>query len=103
MSLLRRRMMMMQEWKEADDNLIDMDAYKSISSGYFRQYIKVDTTKTYYMYEVNYANCYNSYDANLGLVSKDEYGKVTFKDKTVKIMVTISIGKNPYFGLTQRS
>lgn len=102
MSLLRRRMMM-QEWEEVDDNLIDMDAYKSISSGDFGQYIKVDTTKTYYMYDVKYANCYNSYDANLGVANTDEHGKVTFKDKTVKIMVVIPIGKNPYFGLTKRS
>lgn len=102
MSLLRRRMMM-QEWEEVDDNLIDMDAYKSISSGVFRQYIKVDTTKTYYMYDVKYANCYNSYDANLGVANTDEHGKVTFKDKTVKIMVVIPIGENPYFGLTKRS
>lgn len=102
MSLLRRRMMM-QEWKEADDNLIDMDAYKSISSGYFRQHITVDTTKTYYMYGVNYANCYDSFDSNLGLANVDEHGKVTFKNRTVKIMVVISIGKNPYFGLTKRS
>lgn len=93
----------MQEWEEVDDNLIDMDAYKSISSGDFRQYIKVDTTKTYYMYDVKYANCYNSYSANLGLANADEHGKVTFKDKTVKILVVIPIGKNPYFGLTKRS
>lgn len=102
MSLLRRRMMM-QEWEEVDDNLIDMDAYKSISSGDFRQYIKVDTTKTYYMYDVKYANCYDSFDANRGIANVDEHGKVTFKDKTVKILVVISIGKNPYFGLTKRS
>lgn len=102
MSLMQRRMMMKQI-QIADDNLIDMDAYNSTASGNFTQYIGVDATKTYYMYKVDYANCYNSFGANLGLVSKGEHGKVTFKDKTVKIMVTISIGKNPYFGLTQRS
>lgn len=92
----------MEQPQIEDDNLIDMDAYNSKTSGEYSQTIIVDTTKTYYMYEERYANCYNKWGSNIGMIEKDEYGKVTFKDNTVKIIIVISIGMNPYFGPTKR-
>lgn len=104
MSLLRRRMMMATMKNEiADDNLIDMEAYSSVTSGQYHQMISVDISKTYYTYEIHFFACYNSFGANLGIGTIDDYGKVTFKDGTVKINIAINAGRNPYFGLTQRS
>ncbi len=104
MSLLRRRMMMETMKNEiADDNLIDMEAYSSVTSGQYHQKINVDNSKTYYIYEIYYFVCYNKFGANLGQGTIDDYGKVTFKDGTVEINIVINSGRNPYFGLTQRS
>lgn len=94
--------MLLGQEKE-DDNLIDMEAYSSVTSGTYSQVIEVDITKTYYAYDDNYINCFSKWGANIGMVEKDEYGKVTFKDGTIKVNVVISIGKNPYFGFTKRS
>lgn len=105
MSPLMRRRIMMEAMKNEiiDDNLINMEAYSSVMSGNYQQMITVDTKKTYYAYEIYYFVCFNSFNANLGTGTIDDYGKVTFKDNTAKINIVIRAGKNPYFGLTQRS
>ena len=102
MSLLRRRMMM-QEWKEVDDNLINMEKYNNTVSGSYTQYFNVDSSKTYYMYEYSYFNCFSKFGANIGMGNTDEDGKVNFVDGTVKINARFPAGGNPYFGLTKRS
>ena len=93
----------MQEWKEADDNLIDMEKYNNKVSGDYNQNFDVDLSKTYYMYEYHYFNCISKWGANVGMGNTDEDGKVNFVDGTVKIYAYFSPGRNPYFGLTKRS
>ena len=102
MSLLRRRMMM-QEWKEVDDNLIDMESYNNTVSGNYRQSFNVDSSKTYYMYEYAYFNCFSKFGANIGMGNTDENGKGNFVDGTIKILIIFPAGGNPYFGFTKRS
>lgn len=102
MSLLRRRMMM-QEWKEVDDNLIDMESYNNTVSGNYSQTFDVDSSKTYYMYEYDYFACFSKWSSNIGLGNTDEDGKVNFVDGTVQILARFPAGRNPYFGFTKRS
>lgn len=102
MSLLRRRMMM-QEWKEADDNLINMEKYNNTVSGNYRQHFNVDSSKTYYMYQYSYFNCFDKWGSNIGMGNTDEDGKVNFVDGTIKIHAYFPAGRNPYFGFTKRS
>ena len=102
MSLLRRRMMM-QEWKEVDDNLINMEEYNNTVSGNYSQSFNVDSSKTYYMYEYSYFNCFSKFGANIGMGNTDEDGKVNFVDGTTEILVRFPAGRNPYFGSTKRS
>ena len=102
MSLLRRRMMM-QEWEEVDDNLINMEEYNNTVSRNYSQYFDVDLSKTYYMYGYAYFNCFSKWGANIGMGNTDEDGKVNFVDGTVKIFAYFPAGGNPYFGLTKRS
>lgn len=93
----------MQEWKEADDNLINMEEYNNTVSGNYSQYFDVDLSKTYYMYEYAYFNCFSKWGANIGMGNTDEDGKVNFVDKTAKILAYFRAGKDPYFGFTKRS
>lgn len=101
MSLLSRRMLMNQTNVIIDDNLINMDKY-SIATSTYSQRITIDSTKTYYIYDYNYFNCYNVWGSNVGMGSSDS-GKAIFKDGTIEVVIFISPGKNPYFGLTKRS
>lgn len=93
----------MQEWEEVDDNLIDMEEYNNTVSLNYAQTFDVDSSKTYYMYEYSYFNCFSKWDSNIGMGNTDEDGKVNFVDGTVKILAYFPAGMNPYFGFTKRS
>ena len=93
----------MQEWKKVDDNLINMEAYNAVETGNYTQTFDVDSSKTYYMYEYFYFNCFSKWGSNIGMGNTDEDGKVNFVDGTAKILAYFPSGMNPYFGFTKRS
>ena len=86
---------------EKDDNLIDLNAY-SESANVYVQYIVIDSTKTYYAYDISYIVCYNKCGGNLGLATIASDGTVTLNANTAMVKVNIRKNKNPYFGLTRR-
>lgn len=86
---------------EKDDNLIDLNAY-SESANEYAQDIAVDSTRTYYAYDINYIVCYSKWGGNLGLATIASDGTVTLKPDTINVKVNIAKNKNPYFGLTRR-
>jgi hypothetical protein len=86
---------------EKDDNLIDLNAYSESANTYVQD-ITVDSTKTYYAYDISYIVCYSKWGANLGLATIASDGAVTLKPDTIKAKVNIVKNKNPYFGLTRR-
>lgn len=97
----RRRTMLTSSVTEKDDNLIDLNAYSESANTYVQD-ITVDSTKTYYAYDISYIVCYSKWDANLGLATIASDGAVTLKPDTIKVKVNIAKNKNPYFGLTRR-
>ena len=99
--MLRRRTLG-SEVTEKDDNLIDLNAYSESVTNTYVQDIVIDSTKTYYAYDINYIVCYSKWGSNLGLATIASDGTVTTKPDTITIRVNISKNKNPYFGLTRR-
>lgn len=99
--MLRRRTLG-NEVAEKDDNLIDLNAYSESATNTYVQDIAIDSTKTYYAYDISYIVCYSKWGSNLGLATIASDGTVTMKPNTVTIKVNISKNKNPYFGLTRR-
>lgn len=97
----RRRTMLTSAVTEKDDNLIDLNAYGEAANTYVQD-IAVDSTKTYYTYDISYIVCYSKWGANLGLATIASDGAVTLKPDTIKAKVNIAKNKNPYFGLTRR-
>ena len=86
---------------EKDDNLIDLNAYSESANAY-AQDIAVDSTKTYYAYDISYIVCYSKWGSNLGLATITGDGAVILKPDTITVKVNIGKDKNPYFGLTRR-
>ncbi|MCI7449115.1 MAG: hypothetical protein MSD68_05265 [Blautia sp.] len=86
---------------EKDDNLIDLNAYSEAANAYVQD-IAVDSTKTYYAYDIHYIVCFSKWGGNLGLATIAIDGTVTLKPDTINIKVDIVKNKNPYFGLTRR-
>ena len=97
----RRRTMLTSAVTEKDDNLIDLNAYSESANTYVQD-ITVDSTKTYYTYDISYIVCYNKFGGNMGLATIASDGTVTLKADTIKAKVNIAKNKNPYFGLTRR-
>ena len=97
----RRRTMLTSAVTEKDDNLIDLNAYSEAANTYVQD-IAVDSTKTYYAYDISYIVCYCKWGSNTGLATIASDGTVTMKPDTITIRVNISKNKNPYFGLTRR-
>lgn len=97
----RRRTMLTSSVTEKDDNLIDLNAYSESANTYVQD-ITIDSTKTYYAYDISYIVCYSKWGANLGLATIASDGAVTLKPDTIKAKVNIAKNKNPYFGLTRR-
>lgn len=87
---------------EKDDNLIDLNAYSESATNTYVQDIAIDSTKTYYAYDISYIVCYSKWGSNLGLATIASDGTVTLKANTTMVKVNISKNKNPYFGLTRR-
>ena len=100
--MLRRRRTLGNEVTEKDDNLIDLNAYNESATNAYVQDIVIDSTKTYYAYDISYIVCYNKWGSNLGLATIASDGTVTTEPDTITIRVNISKNKNPYFGLTRR-
>ena len=96
-----RRRLLASTVTEKDDNLIDLNAYSESANAYVQD-IVIDSTKTYYAYDISYIVCYNKWGSNLGLATIASDGTVTTKPDTITIRVNISKNKNPYFGLTRR-
>lgn len=96
---LRRRLLISS--RKTDDNLIDLNAYSESANAY-AQDIAVDSTRTYYAYDINYIVCYNKWSSNLGLATIAGNGTVILKPDTITVKVNIGKNKNPYFGLTRR-
>ena len=96
-----RRSLLVSEVTEKDDNLIDLNAYGESANTYVQD-IVIDSTKTYYAYDISYIVCYSKWGSNLGLATIASDGTVTLKADTVMVKVNISKNKNPYFGLTRR-
>lgn len=97
----RRRTMLTSSVTEKDDNLIDLNAYGEAANMYVQD-IAVDSTKTYYAYDISYIVCYSKWGANLGLATIAGNGTVILKPDTMTVKVNIGKDKNPYFGLTRR-
>lgn len=96
---LRRRLLISS--RKTDDNLIDLNAYGEAANTYVQD-IAVDSTKTYYAYDISYIVCYSKWGANLGLATIAGNGTVILKPDTITVKVNIGKDKNPYFGLTRR-
>ena len=96
-----RRRLLASTVTEKDDNLIDLNAYSESANTYVQD-IVIDSTKTYYAYDINYIVCYSKWGSNLGLATIASDGTVTTKPDTITIRVNISKNKNPYFGLIRR-
>ena len=96
---LRRRLLISS--RKTDDNLIDWNAYGEAANTYVQD-IAVDSTKTYYAYDISYIVCYSKWGANLGLATIAGNGTVILKPDTITVKVNIGKDKNPYFGLTRR-
>ena len=96
-----RRRLLVSAVTEKDDNLIDLNAYGESANTYVQD-IVIDSTKTYYAYDISYIVCYSKWGSNLGLATIASDGTVTLKADTVMVKVNISKNKNPYFGLTRR-
>lgn len=96
---LRRRLLISS--RKTDDNLIDLNAYGEAANTYVQD-IAVDSTKTYYAYDISYIVCYSKWGANLGLATIAGNETVILKPDTVTVKVNIGKDKNPYFGLTRR-
>ena len=86
---------------EKGDNLIDLNAYRNSANTYVQD-IAIDSTKTYYAYDISYIVCYNKWGSNLGLATIASDGTVAMEPDTITIRVNINKNKNPYFGLTRR-
>lgn len=97
----RRRTMLTSAVTEKDDNLIDLNAYSEAANTYVQD-IAVDSTRTYYAYDINYIVCYNNWGSNIGMATIAIDGTVTLKPDTINVKVNIAKNKNPYFGLTRR-
>lgn len=97
----RRRTMLTSSVTEKDDNLIDLNAYSESANTYVQD-IAIDSTKTYYAYDISYIVCYNKFGGNMGLATIASDGTVILKPDTITIKVNIGKDKNPYFGLTRR-
>ena len=87
---------------EKDDNLIDLNAYSESANTYVQDIAIIDSSKTYYAYDISYIVCYSKWGSNLGLATIASDGTVTLKADTVMVKVNINKNKNPYFGLTRR-
>lgn len=96
-----RRRLLTSAVTEKDDNLIDLNAYSESANTYVQD-IAIDSTKTYYAYDISYIVCYSKWGSNLGLATIASDGTVTLKADTIKTKVNIAKNKNPYFGLTRR-
>ena len=96
-----RRRLLTSAVTEKDDNLIDLNAYSESANAY-AQDIAVDSTKTYYAYDISYIVCYSKWGSNLGLATIAGNGTVILKPDTITVKVNIGKDKNPYFGLTRR-
>ena len=96
-----RRKLLTSAVTEKDDNLIDLNAYSESANAY-AQDIAVDSTKTYYAYDISYIVCYSKWGSNLGLATIAGNGTVILKPDTITVKVNIGKDKNPYFGLTRR-
>lgn len=96
-----RRRLLASTVTEKDDNLIDLNAYSESANAYVQD-IVIDSTKTYYAYDISYIVCYNKWGSNLGLATIASDGTVTTEPDTITIRVNIGKNKNPYFGLTRR-
>ena len=96
---LRRRLLISS--RKTDDNLIDLNAYGEAANTYVQD-IAVDSTKTYYAYDISYIVCYSKWGSNLGLATIAGNGTVILKPDTITVKVNIGKDKNPYFGLTRR-
>lgn len=96
-----RRRLLTSVVTEKDDNLIDLNAYGESANTYVQD-IVIDSTKTYYAYDISYIVCYSKFGGNMGLATIASDGTVTMKPNTTTIRVNISKNKNPYFGLTRR-
>ena len=100
-TMIRRRTMLTSAVTEKDDNLIDLNAYGEAANTYVQE-IAVDSTKTYYAYDISYIVCYNKWGSNLGLATIAGDGAVILKPDVVTVKVNVGKDKNPYFGLTRR-
>lgn len=88
----RRRTMLTSAVTEKDDNLIDLNAYSESANTYVQD-IAIDSTKTYYAYDISYIVCYSKWGSNLGLATIASDGTVTLKADTIKTKVNIAKNK----------
>ena len=96
----RRITMLTSAVTKKDDNLIDLNAYSEAANTYVQD-IAVDSTKTYYAYDISYIVCYNKWGSNIGLATIATDGTVTLKPDTINGKVNSAKNKNPYVRLTR--